>query len=57
MTNWTPLISAAFKGYTDIVRLLLSQSNIEVNCKAICKMNYSHNSIDIILMTLSLALL
>lgn len=32
---FSPLIYASMKGYTDIVRLLLSQPGIEINCKNI----------------------
>ena len=31
----TPLIYASQNGHTEIVRLLLSQSGIEINCKGI----------------------
>ncbi|KAK8836265.1 hypothetical protein M9Y10_039898 [Tritrichomonas musculus] len=33
--NWTPLMYAAYKGCTEIVQLLLSKPNIEINCKSI----------------------
>ena len=33
--NYTPLIVASSIGYTEIVKLLLSQSGIEINCKDI----------------------
>ena len=31
--NWTPLIHSAYEGHKDIVKLLLSQPGIEINCK------------------------
>lgn len=31
----TPLLFAAYKGHTEIVRVLLSQPGIEINCKNI----------------------
>lgn len=33
LINDTPLLNASKSGYTDIVRLLLSQPGIEINCK------------------------
>ena len=33
--NWTALIQASLKGHIEIVRLLLSQPGIEINCQNI----------------------
>ena len=30
--NWTPLIYASYEGHTEIVRLLISQPGIDINC-------------------------
>ena len=40
---WTPLILAYQNGHTEIVKLLLSQPGIEINCKAIFFIDYIDN--------------
>lgn len=37
--NWTPLICASSNGNTEIVELLLSFPNIDINCKSILNQN------------------
>ena len=38
--NSTPLIVASLEGHTEIVQLLLSQREIEINCKDILIQKY-----------------
>ena len=48
--NWTPLICSAANGHTEIVNYLLSQPNIDINCKNILIQKHSFYSNLIFLM-------
>ena len=41
MRNWTALAFASFEGHSEIVKLLLAQDGINVNCKTIGNQNNS----------------